>query len=170
MLPLPLPGIRFVQFMLVVRTCPLLQWGRQSCSSGNEGREHRCKHAGLCVCPCLGMGTMVKLQTWSQVSKVFSTLLLSLEETNTHTDPERYMYCIFVHISTRPDRKLLSIHPHTHLTDKCERNTDAHTYTRSHTPQGPWPPFHGCLSHILLFCLVSLPAKTRKEDGQDEET
>ena len=65
---------------------------------------------------------------------------------------------------------LFSMHTHTHTrTDRCEQNTDAHTHTGSHTPQGPWPPFHGCLSHILSFCLVSLPAKRRKEDGQGTE-
>lgn len=96
----------------------------------------------------------------------FSTLLFSLIEMNTLRCSQRYaLYPPAVSMNQQEG------HRKTRRTFFCTHTRrselHAHTSAKPHTPRGPCPPFHGCLSHILSFCLVSLSAKRRKDGGQD---
>lgn len=113
---------------------------------------------------------------WSQVSKAVLCLVV---ETNTQSDAQRYICSVSLSIYQQGwTEKHWSMHAPTHITDRCEQHEDAHaeigafTHTYMHTTTHSSGALASIsrLSHILSFCLVSLPAKRRKEDGQEGES
>lgn len=148
---------------------PPAQGCRQNCSSGNQGGMVQNRDvnmlAGVCLCVCACVCLCVLLwdsqedcgrKNGVKFLQLFSTLLLSpVEKNKLRFTKICALVSLWLYKTGQENVSCFSM---------C-------TQIQMHTPlEGPWPPFHGCLSHILSFRLVWLPAKRWKEDGQHRGT